>query len=75
MTRDNDWEDYAFNGTPIIEIVKNEVHILAISTGVNNGIDSLLLLSRDGDMTIENLRPAYLILGTIGIASLKKAFY
>jgi photosystem II stability/assembly factor-like uncharacterized protein len=61
LTQQNDWEAWAFNGIPVIEFVKNENNLLAISTGVKNSSDSLLLRSKDGGKTIENLRPEGLI--------------
>jgi hypothetical protein len=61
LTQQNDWEAWAFKGIPVIEFVKNENQLLAISTGVNNSSDSLLLRSKDGGKTIENLRPEGLI--------------
>jgi photosystem II stability/assembly factor-like uncharacterized protein len=61
LTQQNDWEAYAFKGIPVIEFVKNENQLLAISTGVNNSSDSLLLRSKDGGKTIENLKPEGLI--------------
>ncbi len=61
LTQNDDWESYAFKGIPIIEFVKNEDYLLAISTGINNKTDSLLLLSKDKGRTIENLRPIGLI--------------
>jgi photosystem II stability/assembly factor-like uncharacterized protein len=61
LMQQNDWEAYAFKGIPVIEFVKNENDLLAISTGVNNSSDSLLLRSKDRGKTIENLKPAGLI--------------
>jgi photosystem II stability/assembly factor-like uncharacterized protein len=61
LMQQNDWEAYAFKGIPVIEFVKNENQLLAISTGVKNSSDSLLLRSKDRGKTIENLKPEGLI--------------
>jgi hypothetical protein len=54
LRHDTGWELYAFDNIPVIEFVKKEDNLLAISPGTKGGRDSLMFLSEDNGQTFRN---------------------